>query len=368
MSGIESSSEKEKQSQNPKTPDTLNFSKKTGNREHKKFLKEYKIETSPYEAYKMLPHFKQKFIELQRNYSNYYSPNNKEKKDYSDKNTIIEINPSDASVCLRKVGYRLLGEKPLERTVDQQWRTWIGTQLHKGEEYIMRRRTDQDSNRAASEFPLEVLLDGGIKLICSTDSLLKNPKIIGQWQVIDYKNIVWYPRIKSNRDEEYKGTKGIYQPELEHELQVLLYLYIANHEQNRINATMGNVVYVEVSKFPTKECPIVFNEKNRQKVKNFVEKIKVAAQDIREGKPPEPTVVNRKKWCRADGMCEFRHICTFAKNPKWVEQKNFRRRMLTPQQKVIIAKERAKKKEIADKLGVTQPNLPGLEPNSPPTP
>lgn len=371
MSVIESGSEKEKQVQKPATPDTQKFPKKTGNREHKKFLKEYKIETSPYVIYRAIPRFKKRFIAMVKtDRENFYNSYKKkyENKDLSDERTIIEVDPSDLAICNRIVGYKILGQKPKEEiNIDREWRAAVGKELHKLDEKIMTRGIEGDTAKGNKKYELKVTLKGGIKLVAKADILIKNHILVIESQIYNFKNVAWYPMVESNRDERYKGIKNLYQVKPEDEDQLLIYLYMANHPQNKINAPVASVIFTIAAKFATKEGIVVLDEKGKQRTTNLLGNFQTCAREyIRKYKLPPPTVKDKKAWCtKESGRCNFTHVCPYAEYP---DKKGSRRTDLTPQQKAIIAKERAKKKEIADKMGITQPNLPGLDPTFPQTP
>jgi len=207
------------------------------------------------------------------------------------------VSPSTIANCLRWVGYEELGFKPAPRTFEAEMGMKLGGAGHYAILNILRRFGIKE----------QVVLEDETGISGRLDFIFRHP-VTGEYQVLDLKfpGDWGFKQIKREGLPEYlKKTKKIYNPSHEARLQLLIYMGVKRRE--RLNVTMGNIIYINRDNGKMKECIVPWDALAEYDMKEFLENLAEAREKIQRKKLPEPTVVSEyvcKSFCPYSQHCE----------------------------------------------------------------
>lgn len=255
----------------------------------------------------------------------------------------VKISPSTAANCLRWIGYKALGYTGSPQPFEAELGLMIASAAH----YSLLRKLKDFGLSEQSLIDEEHGISGRL------DFLIKNPKT-SEWQIADFKFVSDYGFRQVKREgiaKSLKNTKGIYNPSPEARLQIIMYMWMQRNEG--FNVSMGNVVYINKNSGKIKEALVPWDALAEYDIKDFLEKIRVASDQIKKGELPVPTVAS-EHICAS--FCPYRIYCEYGQEfaAGRVRRESNRR----PNWVYVKAREEATKaREKMEKLGLVQPQL-----------
>lgn len=257
----------------------------------------------------------------------------------------IKLSPS-SSDCLRREGYRLLGYEPALSTTETRLAKLIGSSSHYGLERVLRGVLPSDIVQIeiwTSQSPDKDILG-------RLDVLYFNPRT-REHQVVDLKFVSDYAfkQIKREGLSTYmRKTKNIYNPRPGDKQQVLIYM--GDKRDEGLEVRIGNIIYINVSTRKMKEAMIEWDE-NESRVKERVQELHIAKQQIEKGKLPK---AETDKHCE---YCWFIKYCEEGQAYLSSGKKLVRKRPLSQGIRAQIAEKRREAKQKREDLGLVQPQL-----------
>ncbi len=271
----------------------------------------------------------------------------------------IQMSPSIAAQCLRKVGYYYMGKViPAPSTPESVLAKAIGTGLH----YQLRVISYQlDKTIMLSEMSVPPIPNENDEFRGKMDLLHRNPRT-KITDVIDHKSVHPFVFSKLSKDglpDYLKGTK-FYAPSHENEIQILSYIYDMDKNFPWLNIQSGRIVYIDVETKARKEGIVVWDALAKWKFEQFLETKRKAEQKILRGElPDEPDELPSESFECA--RCEFLTDCLPGQR---IAAEKIKRRVQgrAPRSVYIMARqEREERSRIMADLNITQEGLPTLD-------
>lgn len=252
-----------------------------------------------------------------------------------------------STVCLRWLGYELLGYKPALPTPESITIMNIGSATHSR---LLRITEQHLRGRQETGFDFEDLT--GRSDFIYEHPLIKKPVI---WE---YKTVGDYPFRKITREglpDYLRSTAKIYWPQPEHRNQALLYIW--GHRQRQLDIFAAVIVYINRSTGEKKDALVIWDTLAEYDAEQLREKFKEAKARIDQGKLPEPSVESPHICAK---QCPFSVHCDYGR--EFAAGRVKREQKRKPPWVYRRAREQAAEtRRLMEELGLVQPELPGLE-------
>lgn len=258
------------------------------------------------------------------------------------------FHPSVVSRCLRWAGYEALADelniKPAPRTFEAEMGMKLGSAAHYSLLRVLKKFGIQE----------QTVIHDNPGISGRLDFMIRNP-VTEEYQVMDLKfpGDFAFSKVKRQGLPDYLAkTKGIYNPNPEDRLQLLLYMQAKRNEG--FDVTIGNLVYINRNNGKIKECIVPWDEIAEHDMEIFNIKMKEANEAINRGELPEPTVVSTHI---CGSFCSYRLHCEYGQEFAAGRVKSEKKRR--PRGVYLKARKDAEaRKERLERLGIVQAELP----------